>query len=216
MIKIKELNLGVIDYEEAYQLQLQQHELCFKGEFAGAILRLEHKNVYTLGKNLFTQQYPPIINGTKVIRTNRGGQITAHMLGQLVVYPILDIKVFGFSPKSYVNFLENLIISALQKIGISAATNSAYPGVWVGNEKIAALGLRIKNRVTLHGISVNVCNEMNLFRDIVPCGIKDRGVTTIQNILRAQNKNSDEINAITPEKFYQLLGFKNALIKSIK
>ena len=185
---LKEVNLGRMAYSEAYAIQKKYHECCVNGEIDGVILRVEHENVYTLGKNTAPQHLPVGMDGVGVIQTERGGQITAHMPGQLVVYPILRLDRFGLSPRRYVKLLERVTIDALRKFGIDSRVDPKYPGVWVRDSKIAAIGIRIKERATLHGISINVCNSFDLYSGIVPCGIFDRGVTSVCEELRKESR----------------------------
>lgn len=180
-------DLGVMRYAEALAEQESIHKSVIDGGRA-TILSVQHPAVLTLGKNatlanlLFSKDFYQK-QGIDFFETERGGEVTAHELGQLVVYPILPILQLGLNARSYVDILESSVIDVLASYGISAARDSEYPGVWIGHEKICAIGVRIKSRVSMHGLALNVNNSLDLFGKIIPCGIKMRGVTTMQKIL---------------------------------
>ncbi len=109
--------------------------------------------------------------------------MTAHVPGQLVVYPILGIEAFRLAPRRYVEILEQTAIDVLSEYGVVATRDAEHPGVWVGNDKICAIGVRIQQRVSLHGLALNVSNAFDLFRRIVPCGIAGRGVTSLSKVI---------------------------------
>jgi lipoate-protein ligase B len=119
-----------------------------------------------------------------VYHIDRGGEVTAHEPGQLVVYPILKLADHGLAPKSYVALLERAVIATLARFGVTATIDAERPGVWVGFNKICAVGVRVKERATLHGIALNVSNDLSTFREIVACGLQGRGVTTLGRVLR--------------------------------
>ena len=152
------------------------------------MLAVEHPSVITLGKNADPAHITvprSILAGKsiEVVATDRGGEVTMHMPGQQVIYPILPISRIGLSVREYVAILENVVIALLGAYGIESHVNPKYPGVWIGNEKICAIGVRIKNRVSMHGLALNVNNRLDLFDVIVPCGITDGGVTSMQKVL---------------------------------
>lgn len=182
------IDAGIMAYQPAWDLQQQLHLACVQERLAGAIIFLQHPPVITLGKNAeqrFVLMAPEALRerGVDIVAVDRGGEATAHMLGQLVVYPIIPIAARGLTVRSYVDALESAIIATLGELGISAFTDPDYPGVWCGNDKICALGVRIKQRVSMHGLALNVSNSFELFEAIVPCGILGRGVTSIENQL---------------------------------
>ncbi len=181
-------DLGTISYSDGYRLQLEKHSEVLRGENSGSVLMLEHKPVLTLGKHadlsyVLLKESDREAMGVDCVRTDRGGEVTAHMPGQIVVYPILPVLALGFGPRDYVNALMQAVIKTLSEWGIEARCDSEFPGVWVGSQKICAVGVRIKEKVSLHGIALNVNNSLELFSSIVPCGIKHLGVTSMREIL---------------------------------
>jgi lipoyl(octanoyl) transferase len=205
---IKHTRLGLIDYERALRHQQEAHQKCIEEDSEGVIFSLEHKPVLTIGKNgsldhLQCDEISLEKNGIKLIRTDRGGEVTAHMPGQLVIYPILPLKKFALTVRSYVCLLEGAVIETLLKHGIMADRDPINPGVWVGENKISALGVRIKDKVSMHGLSLNICNDLVLYDSIVPCGIKGRGVTSMQRVLERgvdfSEVETDLVECITSE-----------------
>lgn len=181
-------DLGIISYSEAWEIQQELHTQVRDGLRAGAIMILQHKPVITLGKNADTKfilyDQPALASlNIDLVRTDRGGEVTAHELGQVVVYPILPLQVLRLAPKLYVERLLNGVILTLADFGISAQIDEKYPGVWVNDKKICAIGIRVKERVSLHGLALNVCNPLDLFQMILACGIEGRGVTTMKALL---------------------------------
>jgi len=182
------IDLGLMSYGSALERQNVWHEAVVQGEDP-VILTVEHYPVLTLGKNsslenlLFSREHYRGL-GIEIFETERGGEVTAHLPGQLVVYPILDVHRYKLSVRDYIYGLESAVIETLKNFGIVAARDPQLPGVWVGSEKICAIGVRIKSRVTMHGLALNVDNDLDIFSKIVPCGIRARGVTSMSSILR--------------------------------
>lgn len=185
-------NLGLVDYEDAWQLQRELAARRAAGEIPDTLLLLEHPPVYTTGKrhadaNL---RLPPEMLGAPLIVSDRGGDITFHGLGQLVAYPIIDLGAAGLGVVTYVRSLEEVIMRTLRDYGIESGLECGLTGVWVGNDKIAAIGVRVSRPgsalggwVTTHGLALNVNVDLAWFERIVPCGIADRGVTSMQRLL---------------------------------
>lgn len=176
-------DLGVLDYQKSLATQQALHHEIANGLQCPTVLMLQHPAVVTLGKNSSTSHVKKVDSLIPIVRTERGGEVTAHELGQLVVYPIFPLPSLGFTVRSYVCFLEQMVIDLLSEFGISAHRDAQYPGVWVGDKKICSLGIRIKNRVSLHGFALNVCNDLKIFDSIVPCGIQDRKMTSMVRVL---------------------------------
>jgi len=180
-------DLGLLEYGAALAAQRQWHARVVAGESFGTILVTEHPPVLTFGYNA-DRRYLKFAEGMLKERgiatfdVERGGDVTAHEPGQLVVYPILNPSHWRLTPKSYVCLLEDVVIKTLCDFGVIGARDPEHPGVWVGAEKVCAVGVRIKNRVTLHGIALNVTNDLGLFDLIVPCGIAGRGVTSMAKL----------------------------------
>lgn len=180
---LRTIDLGRMPYGMALEQQLSWHGKVQNGE-PSVILTVEHDPVLTLGKNadpgnllLSRRSYNDM--GVELFETERGGEVTAHMPGQIVVYPIIDVLKFKLTVRQYINGLEQAVINTLKVYGVSASRDAQLPGVWVAGQKICAIGVRVKSRITMHGLALNVNNETDLFEKIVPCGIKARGVTTL-------------------------------------
>ena len=186
--------LGRIDYDRALALQAEAAAAVAAGGQERLYL-LEHEPVYTLGRNataadiLFTPERRAEL-GIAVRESNRGGKLTYHGPGQLVGYPILNLSPDRRDVKRYVTDLEEVLIRTLAQLGIRAARASAkerVTSVWVGNDKIAAIGVHLSRWVTTHGFALNVTDEpLPYFAGIVPCGITDGGVTSVERLLGRQ------------------------------
>jgi lipoate-protein ligase B len=191
------IDLGLMRYVDAWNVQQKAHELVKTGAVGGFIFRVEHPPVITLGKNA-SQEYLLwdatrfAERGIDLIQSDRGGEVTAHMPGQMVNYFVLPLKELALPPKRFVHCLEDGVMDLLSHYGIKAERNEQFPGVWVGEKKICALGIRIKDRVSMHGIALNVSNDLGLFDTIVPCGISGgKACTVAQNV--GHSVSSDEI-----------------------
>ena len=198
--------LGRISWDATLALQQEAAARVASGG-PEALLLLEHEPVYTLGRNatasdiLFTPERCVEL-GIAVRETDRGGGVTYHGPGQLVGYPILNLSPDRRDVKRYVTDLEEVLIRTLADFGISAA-RSALAGrvtsVWIGNDKIAAIGVHISRWITTHGFALNVTEEpLGNFRGIVPCGIRDGGVTTMERILGRRAALSEVVQRLVP------------------
>lgn len=185
---LKLIDAGRMKYGQAWDMQQDMHADTVSERIAGAIIIVEHPAVVTLGKNA-DQKHLKFHNdvfraqGIDVVAIDRGGEVTAHEPGQLVVYPILKLSDFDLTPKKYVNLLEETVIATLGRFGVRSHVDPHFPGVWVGSSKICAIGIRIKDRATMHGIGFNVQNDLSLFEKITPCGIQGRDVTTLSRLV---------------------------------
>ena len=169
--------LGRVSYEDATALQRALHRSSGRH-----LLLLEHPSVYTLGLrgSLASVRVPPEQLDGQLVRADRGGDVTWHGPGQLVGYPVLPVPVRPGATTSYVAGLEQLVIDALADLGLPGATRSpGFPGVWVGDRKICAVGVRLTRGRSMHGFALNVDPDLSYFDAIVPCGIRDRGVTSL-------------------------------------
>lgn len=182
------LDLGVIRYEPALNLQRRLHAQRVAGEIPDTLLLLEHPPVITLGKAFHpehlryaTEFYAQ--QGIELYPTDRGGDVTCHNPGQLVGYPIFDVSQHGRDLHKFLRDLEEVLIRALAEFGIGAHREAGFTGAWVGNAKIAAIGIKVTRWVSMHGFALNVNNDLRLFQTIVPCGIADRPVTSMEQVL---------------------------------
>jgi lipoyl(octanoyl) transferase len=181
-------DLGLVPYADALALQHALHAQRVAGAIPDTLLLLEHPPVITLGKafhpehlryarEFYAQQ------GIELHPTDRGGDVTCHNPGQLVGYPIFDVSLHGRDLHKFLRDIEQAIIDALREFGVEAHREAGYTGVWVGDAKIAAIGVKVTKWVSMHGFALNVNNDLRLFQTIVPCGITDRPVTSLQQAL---------------------------------
>ncbi|MBN1796506.1 MAG: lipoyl(octanoyl) transferase LipB [Sedimentisphaerales bacterium] len=196
--KIKRLEIidcGLADYAEILQKQYQLRDKRLAGEIFDTILIVEHKAVITIGarktanKLLLTKdQFAE--KGIELVEIRRGGGVTAHNPGQLVFYPILNIKERRIGVSEYVRELEQIGIELLEKLDIKAKRKKGYPGLWVNERKIASIGVRVSKGITHHGMAVNINNDLGIFDYIVPCGLKGIEMTSV--LKETGKKNSME------------------------
>ena len=180
------LRPGLVDYQHAWDWQRALAQEARDGADPALIL-LEHPPVYTLGArgkdaNVLLSTAALHARGADVVRSDRGGDVTFHGPGQIVGYPMLDLRRFGQGPVWYVRSLEAMLIDVLTGFGITAERSAGRPGVWAGSEKIAAIGVRVSGGVTTHGFALNVNTDLAYFAHIVPCGIPNAGVTSMQRL----------------------------------
>ena len=196
------LDLGKSHYNDAWKLQKRLQSQRISGQIDDQLLLVEHFPVYTLGKNtprehLLTKESDNI----SIIQTDRGGDITFHGPGQLVGYPILDLNQYKRSITWYMRELEQLIIEVLKEYDINAERKKGLTGVWVKGKKIAALGVRISKWVTMHGFSLNINPDLKYYQGIIPCGIKDYGVTSMADLLGNDVPDMSEIKDTLVQHF---------------
>jgi len=187
------LDLGTIDYSEALKLQ---HELVNKrrsGEISDSVLIVEHPAVFTIGRsgsrrNLLVSEEYLKGEGIRVIDVDRGGDITCHSPGQLIIYPIIDLSA-GSRKRDlhkYLRDLEEIVIRFLRRCGAEGQRLPDETGVWAANKKIASIGVGAKDWVTYHGLSININNDIGFFSMINPCGIKGLKVTSLKDIFKRE------------------------------
>jgi len=182
--------LGLVPYEEALALQRSLVEERRAGRIDDVLLLLEHPPVLTVGvrgdggrSHILASSEELTARGIAVHETGRGGDVTYHGPGQVVGYPILDLSPHRRDVHRYVRDLEEVLIRVAADFGVVAGRVEGLTGVWVGDEKLAAIGVRIARWVTSHGFAFNVNTELDDFKLIVPCGIADRGVTSLARLL---------------------------------
>ncbi|MDH3623523.1 MAG: lipoyl(octanoyl) transferase LipB [Myxococcales bacterium] len=176
--------LGLIDYDEAHALQKELQAKRIAGQIADTVLMLEHDPVITLGRSAREQHLlasPETLKaqGVSVHEVGRGGDVTYHGPGQLVAYPIIDLKPNRRDVRKYVWSLEETMIRTCADFGLDASRIEGLNGTWVKDHKIGAVGVRISRWVTMHGLALNVSTDLSHFDLIVPCGIQDKAVTSI-------------------------------------
>ena len=189
------LDLGLSDFNETWELQKELQTKRILNEIEDHLLLVEHPPIYTLGKNAPNEHLLNPVKDVSVVQTDRGGNITFHGPGQLVGYPILDLNHYKRSITWYMRKLEQLIIDTLNDYGIIAGRKKSLTGVWVEDKKIAALGVRISKWVTMHGFSINVNPNLDYYKSIIPCGIEDYGITSMENIMGNEVPSMGEIKS---------------------
>ena len=183
---LKVRDIGLCPYPDAMVLMESLHQDVVEGkEPFGFLLFLEHPPTITLGiqerkENLLVSEQQLLENNISLVRTDRGGDITAHEPGQLIIYPILKLSSFHIFPKAFVSLLEQTVIQVCQRFGLEAKTDEINPGVYVRKNKIASIGVRFQNKTTKHGLAFNIHNSLETFRSVIPCGLKTRGVTSLK------------------------------------
>lgn len=209
---------GLSNYADILQLQTSLYEESLQRKIESKptknhLIFCEHHPVYTLGKHGKKENllFNPAQAGADFFQIDRGGDITFHGEGQLVIYPVFDLDNFGIGTAAFVNLLEETIIQTLEMYNITASRLEGAPGIWVNPKtypkKIAAVGIKVSRHVTMHGISINVSTDLSWFSKIVPCGITDKGVTSILEQTEKQISVSDvadifleKMNAVLSEK----------------
>jgi lipoyl(octanoyl) transferase len=171
-----------VDYQQAWDIQRELHDKVVAGQAPSTVLLLEHAAVYTAGK--LTEDHERPFDGTPVVAVDRGGKLTWHGPGQLIAYPVLKLKNRA-GIRDYVERLEAIMIAVMSDYGIQAERIKGRAGVWIRadekgpDRKIAAIGIRVLNGVTMHGIAINCSNDLAPYGQIIACGITDAGVTTM-------------------------------------
>jgi lipoyl(octanoyl) transferase len=198
-VRIVVRRLGVMPYRDALALQRALVEDRRAGRIDDMLLLVEHPHVLTLGvrgdggrSHVLAAPEALAAAGIDVLETGRGGDITYHGPGQIVGYPIIDLDPGRRDVHRYVRDLEEVLIRVAADCGIAAGRIAGLTGVWVGEEKLAAIGVRISRWVTSHGFALNVTTDLDYFRLIVPCGIADRGVTSLARLGSTRSREDVE------------------------
>ncbi|POB12104.1 MAG: lipoate-protein ligase B [Sulfobacillus thermosulfidooxidans] len=184
------VDLGTMAYLPAWELQKQVGQRVGLGALPDIVLLVEHPPVYTLGRaargsheNLVWDAAQRAKEGIEFVEVDRGGDVTYHGPGQLVGYPIFDLNRHGRDLHRYLRDLEEVLIRTLQDFGIEAGRMPPHTGVWVGHDKVAAIGVKASKWITQHGFALNVDPNLEHFTGIIPCGIHDKGVTSMRRLL---------------------------------
>ncbi|MDF2840661.1 MAG: lipB [Clostridia bacterium] len=223
-MKLNVIFLGKCNYEKAVEIQFKVLEKRQKGEIDDTLILVEHPPVITIGRggdaaNVVASEEYLNSMGIDVVRTNRGGDVTYHGDGQIVGYPIINLKNLGMGIRDFVNNLEEIFIQLLKdKYDIEAGRYPEFTGVWIKNRKITAIGLAVKRGITMHGFAFNVNTNLEHFQLIVPCGITGKEVTSVEK-LTGSKVDFDEVNKLTLEyycKIFNYDGYQELDINSIE
>ena len=204
--------LGRLPYSEAWDLQRAFWEGRVYGRSADDyLLLLEHPHTYTVGRNgdgsnLLVPEDDLGLIDAEIHRVDRGGDITYHGPGQLVAYPILNLADHGFDMVGHVRRIEQALIAALGDFGVAAWAEDGLTGVWTDRGKIAAIGVRVARGVSMHGFALNVSPDLGYFAKIVPCGIADRPVTSLTEVLGTAVSIEEAVNMLIPH-FAAVFGY---------
>ena len=223
---VETYDLGIKPYRQAWLAQQKLHHALVEEKRAmkrgdqqdpyhnNYLLLVEHPHVYTLGKNglhenLRADEETLTHIDAEFVETDRGGDITYHGPGQIVGYPILDLDRFSLDVKSYIQLLEEMIIRTCAEYGVEAHRKKKFPGVWVGNDKICAIGVKTSRGITMHGFAFNIFTDLHYFEYIVPCGITDKGVTNLSREVDDDvYLDNDYIKSTLLNQMEDLLGIK--------
>ncbi len=202
--------LGCIAYEEAWALQRELVPLIAAGNAPETLLLLEHPHTYTIGRgggydHLLASPQDLHARGAIVLESDRGGDITYHGPGQVVGYPLLHLRRRGGDVHLYLRSLEEVIIRTLAEYGLQGGHEPAYTGVWCRGAKVAAIGVKISRGVTMHGFALNVRPDLSYFEQIIPCGIHDREVTSLERLL-GEAPPTDEVTRDLVRSFDAVFG----------
>lgn len=201
----------------AFQRRLQRQRIA--GEIPDTLVFVEHNPVYTIGKNgtdlhVIASEGFLRERGIEVVQVDRGGDVTYHGPGQLVGYPIFDLHQHKKSVSFYMRQLEEVFIDALTHWGLKSSRVEGYTGVWIGDEKITALGVRISRWVTMHGFAFNVNSRLEDFAGIIPCGIFHRGITSLEKQL-GRVADMQEVKEVVLESFLKIFDFSKVRVEKV-
>ncbi len=188
-------DLGRLSYEAAWETQRTYADRRARDEIGDTLLLCEHPAVYTLGT---TASERDVLDTSRapVVRSDRGGEATWHGPGQLVGYVIADLQAWDRDLHGHCRRLETIMLAALADVGLSGRRIDGLTGVWIGDNKVGAVGVRVRRWISTHGFALNVNCDLDYFTGIIPCGITDRGVTSIARELDAENKASLDFESV--------------------
>jgi lipoyl(octanoyl) transferase len=211
-MQLSVLDLGHMAFDQAFERQQAIMDARRRDDVSDTLLLVEHDPVYTLGRNadasnVLYDEDRLRERGIALARTTRGGQVTYHGPGQLVGYPIVRLSMSGGRGVLwYVSKLETMLIAVLAHFGVDGRTDPINRGVWVGQDKIAALGVRVAGGVTMHGFSLNVNVDLAHYAGIVPCGIQDRGVTSLH--VHVDGVTLASVKPVVVDAFKDVFGYE--------
>ncbi len=206
-------DLGKISYSQAWDIQKKYFRLRNQNKISDTLFLCEHPHTYTLGKvahkeNLLFNEYELNVKGIEVFEIDRGGDITYHGPGQIVGYPIINLSDWKKDTHLYLRSLEEVLIKTCSDYGIDSTRVENYTGVWIEDRKICAIGIKISRWITMHGFAFNVNTDLNLFNGIIPCGIKEKEVTSLKKELNRELKLQQVIEKIV-NNFINVFEYKN-------
>jgi lipoyl(octanoyl) transferase len=186
--RIDVVRLGRTEYRACWELQKQLQQRRIDGHGRDLILLTEHDPVITMGAtanadHLLAATHDLSRDGIDLVEVDRGGDVTYHGPGQIVGYPILDLAQHGRDLHRYLRAIEEMVMDALASFDVQGSRIEGYTGVWVGTDKICAIGINVRRWVSMHGFALNVTTDLRAFRHIIPCGIFERGVTSLAEVL---------------------------------
>ncbi len=210
-MKLQVIDLGRAAFDRAFTLQEETVAARKANRVPDTLILVEHDPVYTLGRNadpanVLASPEALAARGIQVVPTTRGGQVTYHGPGQLVGYPVIDLAVRGKGVLWYVENLERVLIEVLRQFGVESCTDPKNRGVWIGNDKIAALGVRVTRHVTMHGFALNVAVNLEDYAGIVPCGIQNRGVTSLDRL--KPDVTLEQVKPVVVDVFQDVFGYE--------
>jgi len=195
-----------IKYENALKIMEERLSNLYQNKSDELIWTLQHNEVYTAGTSFKNDEI--LDKSTKIIKTNRGGKITFHGPGQLICYFVIDLKKRKKDIRNFISTIEKTIIETLKYFDIDTFADKKNIGIWVKDnseiKKVAAIGVRVSKWIAYHGFSININNDLNKYKKIIPCGIKDKGVTNLQNI---KNQNYEKLESKLVETFISNLNY---------
>lgn len=208
-------DLGFIDYKQAWDLQYKIHSDRIDNKIKDHLLLLEHPNTYTLGKTadhshlIGSEEYLKEKN-ISVYEIDRGGDITYHGPGQLVGYPIINLNEWIPDTHKYLRALEEVIIRVCFEFGLIGKRDQRFTGVWIEDRKIAAIGIKVSRWVTMHGFAFNVNTDLSLFNGIIPCGIEDKEVTSLERELN-ESVEMDYVKSLIIKHFQEVFEYNSVI-----
>ncbi len=205
------IDLGTAKFAETWDLQKSLLASRVENRITDTLLFVEHPNVYTIGKagsnsNIIADTEFISQNEIEIFEIDRGGDVTFHGPGQIIGYPIINLANWEKDIHKYLRAIEEAIINVCKEYDINATRNPEYTGVWVGENKICAIGVKVSRWVTMHGFAFNVNTNLNLFNGIIPCGIKDKGVTSLEKEI-GRKINIDVVKKSVLNNFAKVFGY---------
>jgi lipoate-protein ligase B len=206
--RLQVIRFGLVDYEKAYSFQKDLLERRIRGEVPDTLILLEHEPVFTVGRsgsaeNILLTDEERIVEGIDLREVDRGGDVTYHGPGQVVAYPVFDLNGYGRDVHRFIRSLEEVIIRVLDSYDLSARRIAGFTGVWVGEKKIASIGIGVRKWVSFHGLSLNVAPEMRHFSFINPCGLDSGRMTSMKELLE-RDVSVTEVQEKVIEKFKEV------------